>query len=205
MARKYDSSRRTEAANHTREAILEAAFKLHSQGIYDFESLAAEANVSVPTVRKHFPTRELLFEGCTAYGVHILPLPDVDAIAATADPIERLQLAVIQVFRLHEEMRTLSWNSYKMEDESPALAKVNRELADVVAIIATLIVEAWGVAPDRFDETRGVVTGLLHPLTYRAFRTYGGLTAEQVIENTMATLLKTLQPLSPPLQEAAHR
>ena len=91
MARKYDASRRSALAQRTREAILEAAFTLHGQGILDTESLAKAADVSVATIRKHFPTRELLFEGCTAFGMHLVPTPDLEAIGRVEDPADPLQ------------------------------------------------------------------------------------------------------------------
>ncbi len=206
MARKYDSSRRTEAANRTREAILAAAFRLHGQGILDFESLAIEANVSLPTVRKHFPTRELLFEGCTDYGLHVVPLPNVEAIGATFDARERLRLAVLQVCHLHEALFGHMWGAYKLEDESPASAGVTEKVTGLVGLIAGLVIEPWQIESHRSAEVRGLVIGLLHPLTYRALRKFGGLSPEQAIEQTTAALLNALeQPIEPLLQEAAHQ
>lgn len=192
MARTYDSSRRVQAAQRTREAILAAAFRLHGLGVLDMESLAQEADVSVATVRKHFPTRELLFESCTEFGMHLVPLPDVPAIASTPDAAARTRLAVEQLFTAHEALTGQMWSAYRLEDESPALAAVLSKVEDLTELVAGLVVEAWPLDEGRVKETRGFVVGLLNPLTYRALRRYGGLTPEQAIRQTQATLLHAL-------------
>ncbi len=192
MPRSYDASRRQQAANRTREAILAAAFRLHGMGLLDLETLAQEADVSLATVRKHFPTRELLFEGCTAYGMHQVTLPDVGAIASIADPVERTREAARQAYATHEQLFGQVWGAYRLEDESPALAAVLAQSDELLEVIAGLIVDAWPLDEDRVKQTRGFVIGLLNPLTYRALRRYGGLTPEQATEQTQATLLHAL-------------
>src|SRR5688500_2737883 len=116
--RKYDSSRRAEAAKRTREAILDAAFRLHGECVLDMESLAREANVSLATVRKNFPTRELLFEACTAWGRHYMALPDIELICSVEDPSARTRLIVRQIYAFHESIFGQQWLAIKLEDES---------------------------------------------------------------------------------------
>ena len=64
-----DASRRSAAAQRTREQIVAAAFHLHGEGVVQVEELARAARVSVATGRKRFPNREILFENCTAFGL----------------------------------------------------------------------------------------------------------------------------------------
>ena len=45
MPRKYDSQRREEAAARTRQAIVDAAVKLHGEGITTVAAVADEAHV----------------------------------------------------------------------------------------------------------------------------------------------------------------
>ncbi len=147
MARTYDSSRRLQAAERTREAILDTAFRLHGRGVLDMEALAKEADVSVATVRKHFPTRELLFESCTEFGMHLVPLPDLPVIGSTSQPGARARLAVRQTYRLHESLSGQIWAGFKLEDESPALAKVIARVEGLTSLIADLIIEPWCSIP----------------------------------------------------------
>ena len=80
MVRQYNSSRRRKAAEQTRQDILQAALKLHAEGVTEFEPLAREAGCSLATVRKHFPTKETLFKNCTRAFAETLILPDLERL-----------------------------------------------------------------------------------------------------------------------------
>ena len=136
MKRKYDSSRRLASAAHTRQTIVETAVKLHGQGITSLSVLAAEAGVSLPTVNKHFPTREALFGACTRHVAESLDHPLPETLAAIADPAERLHKVVWHVFALHEATLGQMWTGYKLADESPVLAVA---LAEYEQLINSLV------------------------------------------------------------------
>ncbi|MBI5947522.1 MAG: TetR/AcrR family transcriptional regulator [Chloroflexi bacterium] len=205
MARNYDSSRRQDAARRTREAILAAAFKLHGEGVLDLDTLAREADVSVATVRKHFPNRELLFEGCTTYGLHLVPLPDFAALAAITDPRQRLARAVHEAYGFHEALFGQIWSGFKLEDESPALAATVRQVESVAGALAERVVEAWPDRGDEASELRGLVAGMLSPLTYRGLRLHGGLSPEQATRGTTTFLLQAFEAGGLPAgEEVAH-
>lgn len=193
MVRDYDSSRRQEAARRTREAILAAAFKLHGQGIFDLESLAREADVSVATVRKHFPNREVLFEACTGYGLHLAPMPDFAALAARADARDRLATAVHQAYAFHESLLGQVWGAFKLEDESPVLASTLRQVEGAGEALAETVVTAWPDLGDRAGRLRGLVTGMLSPLTYRGLRVHGGLSPDEAVGYATELLLSALE------------
>ena len=78
MVRKYDSRKRRKVAEQTRIDILEAALKLHWEGITEFEPLAREAGCSVATLRKYFPNKEVLYQNCTRAFAETLNMPDLD-------------------------------------------------------------------------------------------------------------------------------
>ena len=100
MTRKYSSQRRAESAEHTRQTIVEAAVRLHMQGITTMNAVAEEAGVSLPTVNKYFPTREDLFGACTSHVADSLDYPSPDDLADLRDPGERLSL--IRIVRRHD-------------------------------------------------------------------------------------------------------
>lgn len=192
MARKYDGSRRAEAARRTREQIVAAAFRLHGRGILDFETLAQEADVSLATVRKHFPTRELLFQDCTAYGLHVAPMPNLEEIRQTADPTQRTELAIRQVFSMHESLLGQMWVACQMENESPTMASVLEQYQNLIAQVAAVVLDGWPIADANQDLARGQTIAMLSPLTYRALRLQGALSPEQAIFHTAAMLSGSL-------------
>jgi AcrR family transcriptional regulator len=202
MARKYDSSRRTDAAAKTREAILAAAFKLHGQGVLDLESLADAANVSLATVRKHFPTRETLYEGCTDYGLHLVPMPDIEAIAANEDAIERTRAAVQDMYGVYGKLGGHIWSAYQQAADSPALARVSRAVEGTARKIAQLVVRSWSVERQG-PEALAFAVAMLSPLTYRALCVQGGLDLDKAIESVQFSLISYMTSMDSPLRKEA--
>lgn len=181
MARGYDSSRRKKAAEKTRDDILRAALKLHWEGVTEYGALADEAGCSLPTLRKHFPTKEALFQGCTHKFAETLTLPDVAQLQGIREPARRLEECVFELCRIHEAMFGYAWLSAHQRDESPTLDAEMRGyegLADAIAAI---------IAPPGTPRAR-TVRGLLDFLTYRALRRSGGLAPEEAREELVALL-----------------
>ena len=189
MARDYDGSRRADAAKRTRHEIVAAAFRLHGEGVVDVDSLAKEANVSGATVRKHFPTRESIFENCTAYGLHLVSPPDLASIRQLSDPLSRAKAAVREAYSFHEALLGQTWSAFKYEHESSALAAVLVQIDDLVSLIADAVLEIW---PEPGVTGRGVLIAMLGPLTYRALRVQGEFTPENAIDQTTSMLIDSL-------------
>jgi AcrR family transcriptional regulator len=184
MGRKYDSSRRREAAEKTREDILRAALKLHWQGITGFEPLAREAGCSVATLRKHFPSKEMLFQGCTHAFAGTLEMPDLDALAAIDDPAQRLERSVAELCRIHEAQLGYAWLASREREVSPALDAAMAAYDRLTGAIA-------GIVTPPGSARAPLVRSLLDFLTYRALRLSGQLTPE----NAARELGALLQPL----------
>jgi AcrR family transcriptional regulator len=185
MARQYDSSRRRQAAEQTRERILEAALQLHWEGITEYEPLAREAGCSLPALYKHFPTRESLFRKCTSRFAESLTMPDLTALAAVAEPEQRLEGAVSELCRIHEAMFGYAWTCVLLRDESPAL---DAELTAYEGL-ADAITEILALEKGR---KAAVIRGLLDFLTYRALRLSAGLSPLEAREE----LITSVRPLT---------
>nr|ART40397.1 K224 [uncultured bacterium] len=196
MARKYDSTRRVEAAQKTKEGILEAAFKLHGMGIFDLESLASEANVSLATVRKYFPTRDELLIGCTTWGMRYAVFPDIDEIAAVGGREERLRAGVAQMHRLYDSLFPHIWATYQNKDDSPVLDALIEQFDLVTGPVCDVVLAAWPADIASDLEARGVLRGLLSYLTYYALIREGGLSPEQAHGRIVEALLNSLQAMA---------
>lgn len=183
MTRRYDSSRRKKAAEKTREDILRAALKLHWEGVTEYGPLADEAGCSLPTLRKHFPTKEALFQGCTRRFAETLTPPDIEHLQSIREPARRLEACVSEMCRIHEAMFGYAWLSAQRRDESPTLDGEMRGYEGLTDVIAGLIAPAG-------TPRAGTVRGFLDFLTYRALRLAGGLPSEKAREE----LLEMLRP-----------
>lgn len=179
-ARRYDSRRRLRSAQETRESIIRAALKLHWDGITEFAAIAEEAGCSLPTVRKHFPTKEALFQDCTRKFGESLVLPDVEALATIADTTEQLEQCVSELCRIHEAMFGYAWLGARTRSDSPALDAAMQAYEQLVDVIAEVL------APERPS-----VRAFLDFLSYRALRLSGELSAK----DACVELIETLRPL----------
>jgi AcrR family transcriptional regulator len=181
MARQYDSSRRRKAAEQTRQDILQAALKLHWDGITEFEPLAREAGCSLATLRKHFPSKEILFGSCTRAFAETITMPDLKALGSITEPAQRIERSVSELCRMHEAMFGYAWLSAQQRKDSPTLdAEMNayEGLADTIAEIIT-----------PFNSQKApLVRGLLDFLSYRALRLSGRLSPERTKEELIETL-----------------
>jgi len=181
MGRSYDSTRRKNTAAGTRLEILQAALKLHWEGITEFQQVAREAGCSLATVRKHFPTKEALYNNCTQAFAETLTLPDLEVLAAIEDPSERRRRCVYELCRMHESMFGYAWLAACERQNSPTLDAVMSDyerLADGIAL---------KIAPVGSPKA-SVVRGLLDFLTYRALRLACDLSPDQVRDELVATI-----------------
>jgi AcrR family transcriptional regulator len=181
MVRQYDSSRRRQAARQTRRDILQAALKLHAEGITEFEPLAREAGCSVATVRKHFPTKETLFQNCTRTFAESLTLPDLAELGGIADAQQRIEASVSELCRIHEAMFGYAWLCAHQGTDSPTL---DREMAAYQGLTDAVA----GIVTPPGSQHAALLRGLLDFLTYRALRLSGRLSGQEAAAELTATI-----------------
>jgi len=181
MNRQYDSSRRKKAAGQTRSDILQAALKLHWQSITGFGPLALEAGCSVATLRKHFPTKEELFQNCTQTFAATLEMPDLQTLGGIADETKRLEESVTELCRIHEAMFGYAWLGACQREDSPTLDAVMNSYEGLADAITEIITPADSASS-------AFVRGLLDFLSYRALRLSAQLTPEEASRELINTL-----------------
>jgi len=189
VPRRYQSVRRGQDAAKTRQDIVVAAIRLHGDGVTDFGSVAEAAGVALPTVYKYFPSKEDLYRACTTHMPTTVPPPSIDELLRISDPIARLRQTVRQVYQLHEARLGQSWNAYRHQSESPALAQALAGLHGFVSqVVEMLIREAKPVDPMEREANAAFARGLLSPLGYRTLRVIGGLSPEVAAEQSTRSL-----------------
>ena len=93
--------RRAQQEAETRLRITESAVDLHGTlgpARTSVSAVAERAGVRRSTVYRHFPDEEALFGACSAHWLASNPPPDVEAWGQVADPDERLELALSQLY-----------------------------------------------------------------------------------------------------------
>src|SRR6266498_3127336 len=104
--RRYRKRLRAEQELQTRQAITEAAVKLHGTlgpARTTVSAIAEEAGVQRATVYRHFPDEQTLFQACSGHYMSLHPPPDPSRWAEIPDPVERLREALLDVYRWWDE------------------------------------------------------------------------------------------------------
>ena len=181
MARQYDSNRRKQAAEQTRSRILQAALKLHWEGITEYEPLAKQAGCSMPTLRKHFPTKESLYRNCTRTFAETLVMPNLDALGKIPELEKRLRESVAELCRIHESMFGYAWLGVQQREVSPTL---DEEMSAYDGLADAIV----GVIAPNNHRKVSAIRGFLDFLTYRALRLSGKMSSDDVCEELISTV-----------------
>jgi AcrR family transcriptional regulator len=136
--RHYNLGRRAEAREETRQKIVDATVALHARqgsSATTYAEIAKAADVAVPTVYNHFPTRADLLAGCTSHVMAGAPVPDEDPFARANTFRERLRIAATSLFTMYEYLDPwLSWTVREIAQvpELQPLEEQRRELREAI-------------------------------------------------------------------------
>jgi AcrR family transcriptional regulator len=108
--------KRREKVEETRRRIAKATYELHSTigpALATIALIADRAGLPRQTVYRNFGTQVELFRSCIAFGLELHPLPDPDGWWSIADPGERLQVGLTQLYRWFEASEPVMTNSVR--------------------------------------------------------------------------------------------
>jgi len=111
--RRYELKRRAEQMADTRRRIVEATVELHrtvGPAATQISEIARRARVQRDTVYKHFPDDAALLGACSAHWRALHPTPDPARWAATAEPAERLRVALRELYAWFRETEPMTGN-----------------------------------------------------------------------------------------------
>jgi AcrR family transcriptional regulator len=149
--RPYDARNRQRKQAELRARIAEAAAALHARKgalATSYADIAAQAQVSVPTVYAHYPTLDALLDGCTRHVAARSPGLPVDAIlaAATLRAAAEALVDAMEQQHLHYE----PWLSWREDRAIPFLADMSAQVREAsTALIARVIRQHRGPGAHR--------------------------------------------------------
>src|SRR3954453_1742079 len=103
--RPYRMKRRAELEEETRRRITESAVSLHEKvgpAQTSITAIADLAGVRRSTVYRHFPDEDTLFAACSSHWRALNPPPDLATWASSADPGERTEAALGELYAFYE-------------------------------------------------------------------------------------------------------
>jgi AcrR family transcriptional regulator len=186
--RKVTLHARAVRQEETRKRIVAATVDLHeSIGplATTISAIAERAGVQRLTVYRHFPTEEELFAACTQHHFGLHPPPDLESWAGIADPKERTEAGLRDLFGFWAEIDPMA--ASVLRDHEVAPDRVGAGLIAFMNAAAELLTAPW---PDQGE--RGVLPVVMaHLVHYRTWQTLvrdPGLSTDEVVATALAMI-----------------
>jgi AcrR family transcriptional regulator len=185
MTRTYQKKKRAEQEAETRRRIVEATVGLHTSvgpARTTISAIAAQAGVQRHTVYSHFPEEDTLFAACTAHWATLHPFPAAEHWEGAADPLERLALALRDVWAWYTDVESDLELFFRDAELVPAVrADMDRYAAGLTAVADRLAADLGG--------SRLVRASVGHALAFETWRSLvrrEGLTAADAVDAMLA-------------------
>jgi AcrR family transcriptional regulator len=185
VRRKYELKKRADEMAETHRRITEAAIELHGSvgpSRTTMSAVAQRAGVERRTLYRHFPTEGDLFAACSTHYFETNPWPDPAPWRAIADPHERLERALGELYAYYERTGPLLGNVLR-DAEHLELAR------DGVAPLQAYLEDAARILAAGRSRRKVVDAALRHAL---AFSTWQSLSANGVSRPDAVNLVTAL-------------
>jgi AcrR family transcriptional regulator len=182
--RRYRKRRRAELEEQTRQRIAEAAMRLHSSigpARTTVSAVAHEAGVQRSTVYRHYPTEVDLFGACSQRWFSLNPPPDPGAWDEIADPADRLEVALAELYRWYGWAEPMLVNVMR---DAPLVPAMERPVEVFVALLARMQAVLMRGRRERGRGRHRVAAAIAHALAFGTWRSLGrdgGLNDSEVI------------------------
>jgi AcrR family transcriptional regulator len=173
---------RAEQVEQTRLRIVEAAVQLHGSvgpANTTIAAIAELAGVTRLTVYRHFPDDDAMFGACTAHWAGQQNMPDLEAWLAVGDPLERLRVALTDLYRFYGEAEPMLTRSHRDRDALPAFVRKRND--DGVSARVDAVLSAWPKR-QRTPSRRALLAHALAFTTWRSLCLENGLTTGQAVD-----------------------
>jgi len=185
--RKYELRARADRQAETRRRIAAATAELHEEvgpARTTVAEIARRAGVQRLTVYKNFPEDYDLFAACQGHFLAQNPPPDPGAALAIADPGERVEAVLRDLYAWYRRNERTSANVRRDRDSLPALDRLLADTGDARA--AELATELAGAFDVRFKQRVRVRAAVALALDFWAWRR---LASEGLADNDAARLM----------------
>jgi AcrR family transcriptional regulator len=187
--RRYELKRRAERQEETRRRIVDAAVELHTTlgpSRTTVQAIAEKAGVTRPTVYAHFPDAPSLFEACSGHVRATTPPPDPTRWHSIADPSERLETALRELYGYYERLEPLLENVQRDAAVMPLVAEMNAYRARYIDEIRDLLLQAWRARGGARARLRRAVGHALEFRTWQSLVRRQGCATDEAVQLMVA-------------------
>jgi AcrR family transcriptional regulator len=190
--RRYELKRRAERQKETRQRIVAAAVELHTTrgpSRTTVQAIAERAGVTRPTVYAHFPDERALFTACSGHVREATPPPDPAPWRAIADPTERFETALREVYGYYERLEELLEHVERDAPQMPVLAEITQHRFRYLDEVRELVLRAWPARGGARTRLRHAVGHALEFGTWQSLLRRQGCSTEEAVR-LMAALAR---------------
>ena len=180
MAREYKMVKRRNKVEETRRRIAKATYELHSTIGPAFATVALiadRAELPRQTVYRNFGTQVELFRSCIAFGLELHPLPDPNGWQSIADPGERLQVGLTQLYRWFEASEPVMTNSVRDFGAVQESAEAMQPVGEVFQRIYETLCQGW-----KGSRVSPLVSLAVDFATWKKLRREQGMASRAIVE-----------------------
>lgn len=183
--RRYRKRLRAEQEQQTRQAITEAAVKLHGTlgpARTTVSAIAEEAGVQRATVYRHFPDEPSLFQACSGHYMAMHPPPDPTRWREIADPAERLREALADVYGWWDKTEDMMSRVIRDAPLVESLSVQTRARLAFFDEIAGILMRGRGLRGKRRARVQAAIRHALALSTWQSLVRDQALTNEDAVE-----------------------
>jgi AcrR family transcriptional regulator len=176
-------TRRAEQEEVTRRRITESAVALHGTlgpARTSMSAVAEHAGVRRSTLYRHFSDEAALFDACSAHWGADNPPPDIARWAAVAEPAQRLDLALGELYAYYGRAAGMLENLLRDEATVPVVAERFAGFHALLAAGGEVLLAGRNVRGRARDRTRAAIGHAL------AFSTWRSLVRDQGLDDAAA-------------------
>lgn len=182
--RKYEQKLRAERQEETRRRITEATIALHQEigpAQTTISAIAARAGVERLTVYRHFPDENILLSACQRHFRVEHPLPDPTIWSTIADPVERLNAALVALYTYYHETEPMTAHILHDAPLMPGLAAILTGRDAYFAALQAQLLDGWDISEATLEMVKAAIGHTLDFETWRSLVRRQGLTDEQAV------------------------
>ncbi|HET9152489.1 MAG TPA: helix-turn-helix domain-containing protein [Solirubrobacterales bacterium] len=190
--RKYEKKRRAEAEAQTRRRITESAVELHGTlgpSRTSMSAVAEHAKLPRSTVYRHFADERALFGACSAHWMAENPPPDVTAWEKVADPDERLEVALAELYPYYRRAGAMLDKLLRDEAQVPMVAELFAPYHQLMELSTEILMRGRGLRGRARNRTRAAIAHAIAFRTWQQLTREGGLSdagAEELMRRLVA-------------------
>ena len=190
--RGYSMTKRADDVAATRQAIVEAAVRLHGTlgpSSTTVSAVAEAAGVTRLTVYRHFPDNDALFAACSAHWASGQRLPDVGAWLAVDGASARLRVGVTDLYRFYAEGEPMLTRVRRDREMLPTFIQERTNATEQAMRDALL--EAFAVRGARRRRLSAVLGHAVSFWTWRSLCLEQGLSQRETVDAVCDLVMAT--------------